>query len=222
MTRTPDERRDILRAFMRDRELTPARWVKDAKIASNSIYNFLNGVSDALSPITYGKLARAAGVPIWKISGDEPDPPSPTVVNVVGFVEAGVWQEAVEWDRGDWKEIDVPVSPRFRGKAKALEVRGRSMEMLYPPGSIVVWVSTMDFRAARAGDKVIVCRQHRDSRFEATVKEYREENGQTWLWPRSYDPAHQAPIALANPGEQIKDVEIIGIVIGSYRPEEIV
>lgn len=220
VTRTPDERRDILRRFIQERDLVPAKWAKEAGVATNSIYNFLNGNSEALSPVTYGKLARIARVPAWKLSGDDPDPPSPTVVHVVGFVEAGVWQDAVEWDQSDWRAIDVPIATRFRGKAKALEVRGRSMEALYPEGSIVIWIGMMDFRPPRHGDKVIVYREHTDGRIEATVKEYREEAGQVWLWPRSFDPAHQAPVQMKQPGESIRDVRICGIVVGSYRPEE--
>lgn len=215
-----DERREILRRFMQERGLVAAQWAKQSGVAVNSIYNFLNGQSDRLSHITYAKLARVARVPAWRISGEEPEPPSPTTVYVVGFVEAGVWQEAVEWDRSDWRAIDVPVASRFRGKSKALEVRGRSMELIYPPSSIVIWVSITDFRAPRSGDKVIVYREHYDGRIEATVKEYREEEGQVWLWPRSADPAHQAPISLRQPGESVRDIHVVGIVVGSYRPEE--
>jgi hypothetical protein len=91
------------------------------------------------------------------------------------------------------------------------------MNLEYRPGSVVVWVDMLDFRPARSGDHVIVYSHARDGRIEATVKEYRLQDGREWLWPRSDDPAHQLPIDPANPPEGVREVELKGIVIGDYR-----
>jgi hypothetical protein len=91
------------------------------------------------------------------------------------------------------------------------------MNLEYRPGSVVVWVDVLDFREPRNGDHVIVYSVARDERIEATIKEYRLQNGHEWLWPRSDDPAHQTPIDPANPPEGIHEVLIKGIVIGDYR-----
>lgn len=219
MERTPDEKRDLLRKFMKDRGLKPASWAKKSGVAANSLYNFLNGHSEALDNRTYSKLARTAEVPAWQISGDSPEIPSPTVFWVAGHVEAGVFREAVEWERSLWYPVDVPVPTRFRGKAKALEVRGTSMDLLYPAGSVVIYVDMLDFRPPRDLDRVVVYVHHHDGKVEATVKELRIDGTSRWLWPRSSDPKHQAPLDVSNPGEDIASIEIKGIVIGSYRAE---
>lgn len=228
MAGTPDELREILRRFILERrgsrlqngsKFNIGSWAKAAGVNANSIYNFLNGHSEGLDPRTYAKLARAVEVQAWQLSGETPEPPSPTTVWVVGHVEAGEFREAVEWDRAEWYAVDVPVPPRFRGKAKALEVRGPSMNKRYPPGTVVIWVDMLDFREPRDRDAVVVYSHSRDDQIEATVKEYRRVNEGEWLWPDSTDPEHQAPINPRLPAESVKRVEIKGIVIGSYRAE---
>jgi transcriptional regulator with XRE-family HTH domain len=217
--RTPDERREILRAFIKERGLKIARWAKDSGVDKNSVYNFLNGHSNALDLRTYGKLARTAGVPVWRINGDTPEPPSPTTIWVCGSVEAGTFHEAVEWDRSRWYAVDVPVPEKFIRKAKALEVRGFSMDLEYKPGAVLIWVDFLDFRPPRHEDHVIIYSHHHDGTIEATVKELRvDEEGKRWLWPRSTKPEHQQPIDIDAPAEEIASIEIKGIVIGDYRP----
>lgn len=219
MERTADERREILRSFIKEGGLKIARWAKDSGVDKNSVYNFLNGHSNALDPRTYGKLARTAEVPVWRISGDMPEPPSPTSIWVSGSVEAGAFHEAVEWDRSRWYSVDVPVPERFRRRAKALEVRGYSMDLEYKPGAVVIWVDFLDFRPPRHEDHVIVYAHHADGKVEATVKELRvDEAGKRWLWPRSTKPEHQQPIDTDTPPDGISSIEIKGIVIGDYRP----
>lgn len=218
MEKTPDERRDILRRFIADNGLKIARWAKLAGVDKNSIYNFLNGHSQSLDLRTYAKLARAAETPVWKLTGDQPEPSSPTAVWVMGNIEAGAFREAVEWDSSLWFSVDVPVPERFQGRAKALQVRGPSMNVDYPDGSIAVWIDMLDFRPPRHGDDVVVYSQSKDDGVEATLKELRvDDQGRRWLWPRSHDPMHQTPIEVANPPENIAEIIIKGIVIGCYR-----
>lgn len=218
MDRTPDERRDILRQFIKEHGLKIARWAKQAGVDKNSIYNFLNGHSQSLDLRTYAKLARAAECPVWRLTGDVPEPQSPTEIWVVGSVEAGAFREAIEWDRSLWFPVDVPVPDRFRGKAKALQVRGTSMNADYPEGSIAIWVDVLDFRPARPGDDVVVYSRDKDDQIEATLKELRtDDHGKRWLWPRSHDPLHQAPIDIGSPSDRVTEIEIKGIVIGCYR-----
>lgn len=220
MDKTPDQRRELLRSFIAANKLKIASWAKVSGVDKNSVYNFLNGHSQSLDPRTYAKLARTAQVPTWKLTGEAPEPPSPTVVWVSGAIEAGLFKEAVEWDREEWFPVDVPVPERFQGRAKALLVRGTSMNIDYPDGSIAIWVSMLDFRPPRDRDDVVVYSYRRDGTVEATLKEYRvDEHGERWLWPRSHDPQHQAPVNTRTPPDDIRDIEIVGIVIGSYRPK---
>lgn len=222
MERTPDERREILRSFIKERGLKIASWAKESGVDKNSVYNFLNGHSQALDLRTYAKLARSAGVPVWKLNGDQPEPPSPTSIWVSGHVEAGAFREAIEWDRSRWYSVDVPVPERFRRLAKGLEVRGFSMDLEYRPGSVVIWVDCLDFRAPRHEDHVIVYSHHADGKIEATVKELRVgEDGKQWLWPRSTKPEHQQPVDVDTPPTEVETIEIKGIVVGDYRPRAI-
>jgi SOS-response transcriptional repressor LexA len=219
MQRTPDEKREILRRFINSRGLKIARWAKESAVDKNSIYNFLNGYSESLDLRTYAKLARTAEVQTWQLSGDVPELPSPSSIFVAGHIQAGDYREAVAWDEADWYAVDVPIPDRFRRLAKALEVRGSSMNVDYPEPSIVVWVEMLDYRAARTGDDVVVYSIRTDDMVEATLKELRiDDDGDMWLWPRSHDPLHQTPINIANPPEHVAEIIIKGIVIGSYRP----
>lgn len=101
-----------------------------------------------------------------------------------------------------------------------LEVRGPSMNNLYPDGSVVVCVSLMELGTDPApGDHVIVRRQSTEG-VEATIKEIqRDEAGAYWLWPRSSDPNFQQPWKLPH-GDHFgnEDLTIIALVIGSYIP----
>jgi SOS-response transcriptional repressor LexA len=218
MERTPDDKRQILRDFIKEQGLKIARWAKDSAVDKNSIYNFLNGHSQALDLRTYAKLARSAAVPLHRLTGDMPEPTSPVPIWVVGYVQAGMFREAVEWDRSRWYEVDVPVPERFRRVAKALEIRGNSMNLEYPDGSVAIWVDILDSRPARHGDHVVVYAHRPDGKVEATIKELRIDRTTRWLWPRSDDPTHQTPMNIDDPPEGISVVEVKGLVIGGYRP----
>lgn len=218
MALSPDQKRDLLRKFMLDRRLRPGTWAKEAGVGKNSLYNFLNGHSDGLDLRTYAKLARVAGVPSWELSGEKPEITKPVEIIVAGHVQAGDFREAVEWDREDWYPVDVPVPNRFKRHAKALEVRGSSMDREYREGAIVIWVDVLDARPPRDGDHVIVYSHADDGLIEATVKLLREIDGKPWLWPQSNDPEHQAPIDPRNPPAGVNTIEIKGLVVGDYRP----
>lgn len=219
MEKTADERREVLRRFIQSHGLKIARWCKESGVDKNSVYNFLNGHSQSLDMRTYAKLARTAEAQVWQLSGDQPEPPSPTSIWVTGYLQAGSFREAVEWVDSDWYPVDVPVPTRFRGRAKALEVRGASMNIDYPEGSIAVYVDMLDFRAPKNGDDVVVHCTRADGMVEATLKEYRlDDDGKHWLWPRSHDPLHQAPLNIDEPDDVGCEITIKGIVIGSYRP----
>lgn len=218
MEKTPDQKRDILRRFIADNGLKIARWAKSAGVDKNSIYNFLNSHSNGLDPRTYAKLARAVGVGSHILTGEPPEPSGSSAIPVVGFVQAGCWQEAIEWDISDWTSIDVPVPERFKSRSRALQVRGRSMDLEYPDGSYVVFIDMLDFRQPQDGDHLVVYAYHRDGRIEATLKELKVVDGKPWLWPRSSLPEFQQPVNIDSPGDGVDYIEIKGIVIGGYKP----
>ncbi|MCB4862980.1 MULTISPECIES: LexA family protein [Sphingobium] len=215
---TPDQKRDLLRKAIKDFGTNVQQWAKAAGVSKNALYNFLNGHSDGLDHMTYAKLARVYNVPSWKISGEAPEPATPAPIWVMGHVQAGYFREAVEWERSDWYDVDVPVPPRFKNRARALEVRGTSMNREYKEGAVVIWVPMLDARPPRDGDHVIVYSYSAHGLVEATVKLFQERNGKRWLWPQSDDPEFQTPVDVDHPGGDVERIEIIGLVIGDYRP----
>lgn len=138
---------------------------------------------------------------------------------VRGAVQAGHWVEASEWHHDDRYSVPVPDDPRFPGVERfGLEVRGPSMNRVYPEGTILVCVHRNDWASPpKVGQRVIVERRKPDGLVEATVKELREDGGKLWLWPNSTHPEHQAPILLDD--GQADSIEIMAVVTGSYTPE---
>lgn len=115
-------------------------------------------------------------------------------------VQAGNWREAVEWEPDDWYAVTALNDARF-GPFEwfGLEVRGPSMNRLYPEGTILICVCYADLgRGPEAGEKVICLQRSRKTgAFEATVKEYQiDAEGRHVLWPRSDHPDFQQPIIL--------------------------
>ena len=131
-----------------------------------------------------------------------------------------MFKEAWEIDPDQWEvftgraDVAAPIRERF-----GLRVVGDSMDIIYPPGSILECVrySGQDITS---GKRVIVQRVRDDDRVETTVKEYIvDAAGVPWLVPRSSNPALQAPIRADKPEPGIVTVEIFAIVVASIRPE---
>lgn len=141
---------------------------------------------------------------------------------VVGAVQGGEWAEAIRWEDSDHYMIDAPKSRKYPGaRREALVVRGPSMNLLYPEGTVVLTVSPQEMDLEpRPGQKVVVERLRKDGLREATIKVYQpDEQGRIWLWPKSNHPDFQQPIEL-KPAGDIEEVKIIGLVVGVYRDED--
>ncbi len=141
-----------------------------------------------------------------------------------GVVQAGEWLEAMEWHHDDWQKISLP-RPTAHKSFFGLRVKGQSMNIEYPEGTILVCVSIHDHNSPlNEGDHVIVQRW-KDNEVEATVKEYRKgDDGKIWLWPRSTDPEHQTPILIPENNyhdstqfEGSKDIWVVAVVVADYR-----
>lgn len=140
-----------------------------------------------------------------------------TQIKVIGAVQAGTWRNALQWDEDEQYSVEAPVPETLRGlRVFGLEVRGPSMNKVYPEGSILLCVSPAESHITpKVGHRVIAIRKDHDE-VEATVKELRADgDGKFWLWPQSDHPAHQAPIPL----EGTEEVEIQGLVVSSFRHE---
>jgi transcriptional regulator with XRE-family HTH domain len=145
-------------------------------------------------------------------------------VLVVGHVDGGDFQEAIEWSPEDQFDIEIPATKEFESlELKAFVVRGPSMNLVYPEDSFVIVVPTLkNGIRPKSGARVIVQSRNKSGLYEATIKEYVvDENGREWLWPRSHDPEYQAPLQLLDPRGEIDSVEIIAVVVGAYAVEDL-
>jgi SOS-response transcriptional repressor LexA len=151
-------------------------------------------------------------------------------IKVIGAVEAGVFKDALEYPPDKQFYIDALPDDRYRGVVRrALQVRGPSMNMLYPDGSCVIVVSVLDLGEGwtpRSGMRVVVQRTTNEG-VEATIKELVfDDDGHPWLWPRSNHPEFQQPWRVPDYwdgngdfDEHSDNLRITALVIGSYRQE---
>jgi len=133
-------------------------------------------------------------------------------VPVRGVVQAGAWSEVgVEEAPTDWTFFEA--KEYRRAQLFALDVRGPSMNRVFPDGSRVICAQPHE-AGVRDGDYVAV-RRTRTGLVETTLKQLVvEPGGEVMLYPRSTDPAHQAPLSLERSPDSQEGPEIIGVVVG--------
>ncbi|WP_411340341.1 LexA family transcriptional regulator [Sphingopyxis sp. J-6] len=167
------------------------------------------------------ELARAYEARVADIFQDDDGKMVPLgpQIPIRGKVAAGVWAEA--WDITDQgltmmgrADSDVPLRDRF-----GVIVEGDSMSEKYPSGTFLDCVAFYANIQIQSGRRVIVQRRNLSGEIEVTVKEYRiDDDGIEWLVPRSHNPSFQA-FRVDQPGDDIEEVQIVGVVIGAYLPE---
>lgn len=140
---------------------------------------------------------------------------------IKGPAQAGQWKAVWQTPQNEWKtftgrpDITTPLRDRF-----GVRIVGESMNQVYPNGTTVECIAFYGGAEIENGRRVLVQRRRNGDEFEVTVKEYyRDEEGVEWLLPRSNNPSFQTPIRADQQEEGIDEVQIIGIVVGSYRPE---
>lgn len=138
-------------------------------------------------------------------------------VPVVGQVEAGSYRTSERWDEQDFYYMGLPVDKRYpQIKRFCLEVRGNSMDLIYPPGTLVICVDMIQINGEpKDGDIYVVDYTNIYGEIESTLKELSiQSNGKYILIPRSSDPAHKQPIEInGNKGDTIR---LRAKVVGSY------
>ncbi len=168
----------------------------------------------------YAKFFRTT--PEWLLYGRQTTPAAlGPALYVKGAVAAGVWREAEEWPQEEWEtftgraDVATPNNMRF-----GLRVEGNSMDLVYPPGTILECVKYFGEEPISNGRRVIVERHRYNDGVEATVKEYfKDDDGVQWLVPRSSNPAYQTPLRYDEPGDGIERIEICAIVVAAIIQE---
>lgn len=165
-------------------------------------------------------LSAALGVTVAHLLGSENGTVAPMgtasptkAYPIAGEIQAGVWREGSEFDDNDRDYANFSVPPQYRDLVmNAYIVRGNSMNMVYPNGTLVLVASTIaNGITPKDGQRVLVDRRDKDGKHEATLKKYKlDADGKAWLWPESTSPEHQAPIAYVD--DDTDEVTITGIV----------
>jgi transcriptional regulator with XRE-family HTH domain len=206
------------------KQLTQQQFGKLFGVTQGSISRWEKGSMP--EPENLSILAGLAGVTIQEFIGlpqIDGAVPMGESVEVRGSVAAGVWHEAWEWAEEDrFAFTGSPEATRARTPHRfGLRVDGESMNLRYPPGTLLDCVSVfaLDDEPTN-GQRVIVERHRHDGTVEATVKKLViSEDGETWLVAESSHPQYQAPIKAFNGDSLIAETRIIAVVVGSYRLE---
>lgn len=175
---------------------------------------------------TLQRIAALTGIPLPAELTDQDirplSSPSLKLLNVRGVVAAGMWQSVELTQDAQVGEVHIVEEPRFSGIPQWAElVRGPSMNRSYNDGD---YLHVVDWAALgyspRAGLDVIVERRAaHDGKVERTCKRLAAVNGGLVLVGDSTVDAWNAPLPLDNGPDTI--VQIVGLVIGSYRPRPV-
>lgn len=157
---------------------------------------------------TLMRLAEALDCRISDITGEEDAPAAAIEVPLIGEVQAGYWLMAGEaLDPNDENTPTLPLPEELyslpaRDKVFALHVVGDSMNAAHIlPGAHVFCLSIHHLQADIQPDHIVVAEARRaDGCVEATLKQVQlGTDGRFWLYPRSTNPLHQAPVAMPAP-----------------------
>jgi len=170
------------------------------------------------SPDNMLRLCQELSVSIEQMMA--PDETEPSIkVRVIGSLAAGNFKEAVEWPYGDQYDVPVVLPDDLVGlPLQGFRVDGPSVNKVYPDGSVVFAAPVHALPGhPRDGDFVVVMRRDKHGLTESTLKQYEvDAKGRQWLWPRSDDPEHQAPIDyLGEKPDDIEQVHITGVVMAA-------
>lgn len=160
---------------------------KLAKALDTDVNYFLEVIDDNITRPLISKNNALTPIPL-------------KTVYIRGQVQAGNWTEATEWSREKWVPVPMPIDPKYEDlPAFALYVKGDSMNLLYPEGSIVIAIKFSDLgRNPENGECVVTIRRDPlTDCYEATLKIVQiREDGSVLLWPRSNNPDFTKPIQL--------------------------
>lgn len=141
-------------------------------------------------------------------------------VEVVGFVQAGLFREAIDLPHEDRFTVTIDSIPGAKNMF-GLQIRGDSMNREFKHGDVVICQSLYDYPGALENDLFVVVEQRRHELIEATVKQLAIQDGKYWLHPRSTNPAFSTAIQIPPPeqwGEdETNEIRVIGVVLRAIQ-----
>lgn len=166
------------------------------------------------------KFARFYRVNVeWLMTG-RGDPRGKAAVTrdvvVKSSVSAGMWTESAEWPEEDWQRITIPYERAYeKYELHACEVQGNSMDLIFPPGTLLIWLSIYDSgEELKDGKPYIIRRMRASGEYETTCKIARNIEGDWFLYPKSSDPQWRPWPAQGLEGDE---VVVLGRVIRAYH-----
>lgn len=213
-----EEARDFLKRAVAVTGLSPYKLAQKAGVAPSTITRPLNDPDFKFVPkrATLAKIAEAAGLtPPQLPEAPLSVQPISQWIPLIGEVKAGAWTE-IRDEPSVEDRIPVHLPEYQRATLFAVRVAGRSMDLKYVEGTIVIALPAAE-AGLRVGDDVIV-RRMRGGLVETTLKEVaRAKDGSYSLEPRSSDPLY-GPIPLPRGRDLQEGPEIIGVVVYSISP----
>lgn len=206
-----------LKAYRLNKGLTQTELAQKAGVNQGTYSRWEKGELEP-SPGNILRLAQCLDVSVEQLLA--PDDSTPGIkVRVIGELAAGSFKEAVEWDYGDQFDMPVILPKELSGlPLQGFVVKGPSMNKVYPEGSVVFAAPVHALPGhPRTDDYVVVMRRDKYGMIEATLKQYEvDADGKQWLWPRSNDPMHQAPVDYLGPKDgDVEQVHITGVVMAA-------
>lgn len=209
---------DQLAVWRKRRGLTQAQLAERIHVEQPTIQRWEQGKREPpLQKLI--EMADVLGVRAADLLGENKAVPLGPQLYVKGEVAAGVWRDAFEWPEEDWltyigrADVFADMEHRF-----GLKIVGDSMDLVYPPGTLIDCVSVFGRAEIAPGKRVVILRKDENQQYEATVKELVEQDGELWAVPRSTNPIHM-PIKLNEPTPGILETRVIAVVVASVRPE---
>ena len=245
LARDAERRRELLRRAIGRSGLPLAELARQAGLSTaNSLYNFLSGRSLALSLRTLERIASALGVRVGDLVDEEPGlsavtgyakASQPSTPNPTGFVEVPIALRARSglWLRDPWLPRASRTILRWPGDLLperddifCVRVDEPGAENLYPMRTLLICVPVVPHRnQLPVGTNLVVIRE-RLGRYEVSVRQLVDYDGEPWLWPRSDHPMHQTPTRLPTAegtADLARDTAVIhhlARVIASWQPED--
>lgn len=184
-----------------------------------------NRLENGKTELTLTKMQRLAEIlgckPTDFITDQIIDRIATRQVRVVAFVQAGSWAESNELPDEDQYNVAVPLDPELAQYGlTGVQVRGPSMNLRYPEGTVLVITNAIETQEAiQLGKRYVIEREAPDGLREYTVKTlHRDEDGHQWLMPESNDPRHQQPIEVN--GDLGDTIRVLGRVVYSLQRED--
>ena len=142
---------------------------------------------------------------------------NPELLEVVGFVSAGIWREREELDVGDRYTVPANTKAYSGYKRAILMVDGHSMNLVFPHGTALTVVYTEGDLVEPVHNDYVIVRRNLNGLHETTVKKLvMLEDGNRELRCESDRPEFADPVYVGKPDkDHITDdgIEIIAIVL---------